>query len=253
VLPRRGHFCWHQGRRRWQGTPGGALLVGPGSECRVEHPCVGGDECTVLCLPEAMARAWLGERAALAAAPLAVATAGALHLQHLQHLQLLCAARGGADPLELDERCTAILAGLSALAPATSSADGRGPQAQAAQRDLAHAAAEILARAPGRTTLAELTAELACSPFHLVRAFRREFGVPPHRYHVRLRLRAAVAALAEGARDLTAQALAQGFADHAHFTRAFRAEFGCPPSAARDVLSKDVQAAARRGGDRSRP
>jgi AraC-like DNA-binding protein len=68
------------------------------------------------------------------------------------------------------------------------------------------------------------------SPFHLARVFRERAGVPIHRYLTRLRLRAAIERLADGADDLTALALDLGFSSHGHFTDTFRREFGRTPS-----------------------
>ena len=53
------------------------------------------------------------------------------------------------------------------------------------------------------------------------------------RYANRLRLREALARLADGEGDLTRVALACGFYDHSHFANAFRREFGLSPSAVR--------------------
>jgi AraC-like DNA-binding protein len=58
--------------------------------------------------------------------------------------------------------------------------------------------------------------------------------VPLYRYLTRLRLRAALERLADGARDLTALALELGFSSHSHFADAFRREFGRTPSDVRN-------------------
>lgn len=71
------------------------------------------------------------------------------------------------------------------------------------------------------------------SAHHLTRVFRAEIGCTMHRYLTRLRLRAALYALADPRVDLTALALDVGFCSHSHFTRAFRAAFGLTPSAVR--------------------
>ncbi len=71
------------------------------------------------------------------------------------------------------------------------------------------------------------------SPFHLARLFRQRTGIPIHRYLTRLRLRASLEHLADGADDITSLALDLGFSSHSHFTGAFRAEFGQTPSEVR--------------------
>lgn len=68
------------------------------------------------------------------------------------------------------------------------------------------------------------------SPFHLIRVFRKEVGLPPHAYQTRLRLNRAKALLATGA-TIGEASLAAGFCDQSHFTNHFRKVFGYPPGA----------------------
>jgi AraC family transcriptional regulator len=76
------------------------------------------------------------------------------------------------------------------------------------------------------------------SPFHLARLFQHQTGMPVHRYLTRLRLRASLEDLAEGAKDLTELALQLGFSSHSHFTDTFRREFGRSPSDVRRHTSR---------------
>jgi AraC-like DNA-binding protein len=91
-----------------------------------------------------------------------------------------------------------------------------------------------------RLTLAGIARTVGCSPYHLARTFRREAGLTIHRYLNRLRLRAGLERLVDGAEGLTGIALDVGFSSHAHFTEAFRREFGLPPSAFRRDLTPAV-------------
>lgn len=95
------------------------------------------------------------------------------------------------------------------------------------------AKAYLAAHLSERITLDDLARAVYTSPFHLARIFQQHTQIPIHRYLTRLRLRASLEHLAEGARDLTALALELGFASHSHFTGAFRREFGCAPSTVR--------------------
>lgn len=70
--------------------------------------------------------------------------------------------------------------------------------------------------------------ELGAHPTHLVRAFRRATGIPPHRYVVGRRLDAARRLLLAGERPADV-AVAVGFHDQAHLTRHFRRLLGVPP------------------------
>ena len=79
-------------------------------------------------------------------------------------------------------------------------------------------------------TLEELARITNLSPFHLVRVFRKEVGLPPHAYQTRLRLNHAKTLLARGI-TIGEAALKAGFFDQSHFTNHFRKVFGYPPGA----------------------
>jgi len=65
---------------------------------------------------------------------------------------------------------------------------------------------------------------------HLIRAFHREFGLPPHAYHLRLRLAAASELLSQGV-PVSSVAYECGFADQSHLSRRFKEVFGVTPAA----------------------
>ena len=77
-------------------------------------------------------------------------------------------------------------------------------------------------------TLADLARIANLSPFHLIRVFRKEVGLPPHAYQTRLRLGHARVLLANGC-TLGEAALKTGFFDQSHFTNHFRKVFGYAP------------------------
>ncbi|MGP1374984.1 MAG: helix-turn-helix domain-containing protein [Almyronema sp.] len=74
-------------------------------------------------------------------------------------------------------------------------------------------------------TLSQLT---NLSGYYLIRSFRQQWGLPPHRYQHQLRLLKAKQAL-ETAQPLAAIALEAGFYDQSHFTRSFKRVFGLTP------------------------
>ena len=82
-------------------------------------------------------------------------------------------------------------------------------------------------------TLEELARIANLSPFHLIRVFRKEFGLPPHAYQTRLRLNRAKALLAQGA-TIGEAAVNSGFFDQSHFTNHFRKVFGYTPGVHRN-------------------
>jgi AraC-like DNA-binding protein len=65
---------------------------------------------------------------------------------------------------------------------------------------------------------------------HLIRAFHLEFGLPPHAYHLRLRLAAASELLSQGV-TVSSVAYECGFADQSHLSRRFKEVFGVTPAA----------------------
>ena len=65
---------------------------------------------------------------------------------------------------------------------------------------------------------------------HLIRAFHREFGLPPHAYHMQLRLAQACEALASGL-SVSTVAYECGFADQSHLSRKFKQTYGLTPAA----------------------
>jgi AraC-like DNA-binding protein len=79
-----------------------------------------------------------------------------------------------------------------------------------------------------RLSLAELSDRCGLSAAALVRAFRRERGVTPMRYHLLLRLTEAQRLLADG---LAAHAVSErlGFKTPQHFSAAFRRQWGFSP------------------------
>jgi transcriptional regulator GlxA family with amidase domain len=79
-------------------------------------------------------------------------------------------------------------------------------------------------------TIAELAGMMGLAESHLIRAFHREFGLPPHAYQMRLRLATAGEFLASGL-SVSTVAFECGFADQSHLSRNFKAVYGLTPAA----------------------
>lgn len=82
---------------------------------------------------------------------------------------------------------------------------------------------------------------------HCIRAFGWQFGLPPHAYHVQLRLAAACELLANGLRVATV-AYDCGFADQSHLSRKFKEAYGLAPAVWAALVTKTVMNTKR--GDR---
>jgi AraC-like DNA-binding protein len=77
--------------------------------------------------------------------------------------------------------------------------------------------------------LASAAGEAGLSSFHFLRTFTRVFGVTPHQYLIRCRLRDAARLLANEAMSVTQVAFEVGFGDLSNFVRTFGQAAGLSP------------------------
>lgn len=98
--------------------------------------------------------------------------------------------------------------------------------------DAARARAVLEARMDRPPTLEALAAELGTSPFALLRAFKKQYGMPPHTWLTDARVRRARHLLDTGTTPADA-ATAVGFTDQPHLNRHFTRIVGVPPGAYR--------------------
>jgi AraC-like DNA-binding protein len=100
-------------------------------------------------------------------------------------------------------------------------------------------------------SLDQAARQAGLSPFHLHRLFVARFGIAPHAFVIRERVRLALAALEAGEGPAGAAAWA-GFTDQSHFTRHFRRAVGVTPgrSRRRDPGRRGRQAF---GGEKAQP
>ena len=78
-------------------------------------------------------------------------------------------------------------------------------------------------------TVSDLARSVGMSMFHFTRVFAELTGLPPHRYLLDARLKAARSMLRQG-RSVTETCFACGFGNLSHFSRSFARRFGCAPS-----------------------
>ena len=91
----------------------------------------------------------------------------------------------------------------------------------------------------GELTLPAVAEACGVSRSHLASAFGTTTGWPVVRYLRARRLTRAAQALAQGAPDILAVALATGYGSHEAFTRACREQFGVPPERVRELGSTE--------------
>lgn len=229
VFVRRGQFVRQADGETQILDPTMAYCMNPGEEQRYDHPNDHGDDCTALLMtPEVAAAVWGGDpelpRVALPTAP----------QLDLAHRVLLADARRSTDRHALVERAHSLIATVLERHDQARALSGHR-SSDARRRTMVSDAREALA-ANLDLSLTELARELAISPHHLSRTFRRVTGETIARHRMRLRARAALERLAEGERDLGWLAADLGFADHSHLCRVLRSETGRTPSALRAAL-----------------
>lgn len=84
----------------------------------------------------------------------------------------------------------------------------------------------------GQVSLGRLAAESGLSTWHLNRMFRQRYGLPPHAYHLQLRLARARLWL-QTPMPIAEISARLGFADQAHLSRLFKRMSGLSPAAYR--------------------
>jgi AraC family transcriptional regulator len=244
VLMRHGAFCKHFGRRETVADVNHAVFFAKESTYRVSHPGDCGDRGTVIMpAPEVfddIVRQFDRSIDDQPGRPLPFVTGPcetSVFRRHRELVQRLDSA--DAEPLE---PLLADVTALQLIADVVQSAFSqhgiprrkRRQTTDADHVERVEAAKVYLAGRLGEAiALDDVARAVHASPFHLARLFRRWTGIPIHRYLTRLRLRASLDRLADGADDITSLALGLGFSSHSHFTGAFRAEFGQTPSEVR--------------------
>lgn len=133
-------------------------------------------------------------------------------------------ARPGAE-LEAESRLALVAeqVGVRLGGAAEPGPSGRSPRVAALVRDRLDAE-------DVPPSLEDLATELGVHPTHIVRAFRREYGIAPHQYLTGRRVDRARRMLLAG-QSAADVAVAVGFHDQSHLTRHFRRVLGVTPGA----------------------
>jgi AraC-like DNA-binding protein len=239
VFVRRGVFRKHMGREEVLADANHVIFLNRGDEHRISHPVPGGDDCTSLTYNPKVIESFCDESASRGSGDrpfpfthVLCTSACMLRLHRLlKRIEL-----HRADAFEVHEEGLAVLDAIGVESRKRNPGRvGRRMGTQARHRRLVDAARELIAADPGADhTLQEIGQAVGSSPYHLVRVFRAQTGMPLHRYRNQLRLRLALERIAQqGNRDLTAIALELGYSSHSHFTEAFRREYHVSPSAFR--------------------
>jgi AraC-like DNA-binding protein len=129
------------------------------------------------------------------------------------------------DPLAAE---TLLLEALAALVPRLGPGAAEPRPAGTESAAVGRVREYLRARAAQSLTLEALAGVARLSPFHLVRVFRNEVGLPPHQYQLLVRVERARDLLRRGT-PIAEAAYEAGFADQSHLTRCFKRFIGVTP------------------------
>ena len=230
VFPYRGAYVRHLGRDEAVAEANQVLFFNADEDYRVSHPVPGGDASLTLVVSEPLLcelapRVFRREGAPLAFRPHRLRIDA--RTQALMAILRHSLRQGIAEPLEAESLALTLV--QRALGPRTTHAAGASVSRQRLVDRAKLVLAGDLAR---RWTLAEIGAEVRCSPVYLTQVFQQVEGLPLYRYQLRLRLARALDLLGQYD-DLTSLGLDLGFSSHSHFSAMFRAAYGRSPSAFR--------------------
>jgi AraC-like DNA-binding protein len=215
---------WHR-RTRQVVEPGWVLSAHPGDVFVSERVLQGGCWSSLTIDPDVLA-SYVPERADVQRVQLRPFVKVSKRLA-AQLGWMTAAMQAGAESSEVRARLGAFLGGV------WREIVDSGAAVPAGARALHSRAAERFAcfrrETPGRVPLADLTDETGLNRFQVLRAFKRQFGLAPHRYQLRVRLGLAQKALRAG--GLPADVAADlGFVDQSHLTRHFKRFVGMTPA-----------------------
>ena len=227
VFPYRGVYVRHVGNDQAVAEANQVLFFNATEGYRVSHPLPGGDASLTLVIGESQLRelaprtflhhgttlAFRQQRRRIDARAQALVAL----LRHSLRQKI-------AEPLEAESLALTLV--QRALGPRTTHAAGGSSGRQRLVDRAKLVLASTLAR---RWTLAEIAAEMRCSPVYLTQVFQHVEGLPLYRYQLRLRLARALDLLPQYD-DLTTLSLDLGFSSHSHFSAAFRGAYGRSPS-----------------------
>lgn len=245
AFPTRGLFRMHMSDRSWLCDPNCVILQNATDVFRTSHPGAIGDETIWITFDHDLlvdvgrgVDPKIGGRGAMPFPTTVALCDSETFLKVRAMLNEACRGPEAEHELIHDSARQVLQAVLASAHKAVAS--HRPSPRQATERAHAEAAenakAYMASRLHERITIDQVAKSVHTSPFHLCRLFRKQTGLPIHKYLNRLRLRSAIDRLQHHRSDLARLAVDLGFASHSHFCDAFRREFGAPPSVVRDRI-----------------
>lgn len=236
VIPRRGAYVRHVGKRQQLADSTHALFFTAGDTYRVSHPVGLGDDCTALAFNDSTMRGAL-ERVdpprARDAQPFRSAQVMlSPRTVFLAHTLFSHCVDANESPLSIEETGLMLLHAIVADAQREGSREAPVEgTARRRQRETLDAVRSIIVSNPGQQhSLTQLAQAVGVSPFHLTRLCRRVLGIPLHQYLLQLRLAIALDQIRGGDTTFSRLAFELGFSSHSHFAATFRRTYGVSPS-----------------------
>jgi AraC-like DNA-binding protein len=96
--------------------------------------------------------------------------------------------------------------------------------------------AYLEANMTGQVDMVSVARQVALSPFYLNRIFKAQYGLPPYRYLIRLRIDYATDLLRDSVLTVTQICHRAGFNSLSHFTTTFRRHVGVSPTQYRRMV-----------------
>lgn len=227
VFPYRGVYVRHLGHDQAVAEANQVLFFNAAEGYRVSHPVPGGDASLTLTVSDALLEE-IAPRGFLRDGPTLAFREQRLRIdartQALVAMLRHSLRQNIAETLEGESLALTLL--QRALGPRTTHAAGA---TTGRQRLVDRAKLVLTSDLARRWTLAEIAAEVRCSPVYLTQVFQQVEGMPLYRYQLRLRLARALDLIAQYD-DLTNLSLELGFSSHSHFSAAFREAYGRSPS-----------------------
>jgi AraC-like DNA-binding protein len=113
--------------------------------------------------------------------------------------------------------------------------EARAPSPHARAR-VEEVRAYLEANMTGHVDMVSVARQVALSPFYLNRIFKAQYGVPPYRYLIRLRIDHATDLLRDSVLTVTQICHRAGFNSLSHFTTTFRRHVGMSPTQYRRMV-----------------
>jgi AraC-like DNA-binding protein len=228
LVPLAGAFVWN----RDVGSPvfansNSIIHVGSNDSYTVTHPV--GEELSAAFWPR---RAILDELVGTVGDRMPVSAPCSGETQ-MELRKLISALRNGADDLEFEELAIAWLKKIHAPIDRDRTVSTKSIQAVGRAKEYLHA------RFEEKLSLSQIADAVGVSPVYLTQLFKASEGVPLYRYHLSLRLNAALDRLPK-CDNITALALDLGFSSHSHFSSEFGRRFGITPTDHRGMMRSAV-------------